>query len=434
MSIVRPQTVIELLRRTGSIDAMDSSVSPGLMIQNYAAAQRSLRVAVVTETYPPEVNGVAMTLARMVEGLHRRNHDVQLIRPQQDGRETAECGVRFHEVLTRGLPIPRYPNLRMGVPSKRTLVRLWGRHRPDVVHIATEGPLGWSALQAALHLKLPVSSDFRTNFHAYSEHYGIGWLCKPIMAYLRKFHNRTQCTMVPTDALQRELEASGFRRLAVVTRGVDTLQFAPQRRSDALRAQWGVGATDLVVACVGRLAPEKNLGTLCNRVRGHPQRRCACQVGDRWRRTAARPTASALPERGVRWPADRRRPGCALCVGRPVSVSEPDRNLRQRHHRGDGQRPAGGGVRLRRGSPVDPLRQERRARAVCRLPAFVRHALALACDSALRRAIGEQARRSACELDWDGIAARFEGVLAAVIRQVAAPAEAPRTAALHHLA
>jgi hypothetical protein len=68
----------------------------------------------------------------------------------------------------RGLPIPKYPNLRMGVPSKRALVKLWSPHRPDVVHIATEGPLGWSALQAALHLKLPVCSDFRTNFHAYA--------------------------------------------------------------------------------------------------------------------------------------------------------------------------------------------------------------------------------------------------------------------------
>ena len=103
----------------------------------------------VTETYPPEVNGVALTLARIVEGLRARNHEVQLVRPRQDGRTTAARGDRFHEVLMRGLPIPRYPQLRMGLPAKRALVRLWRRQRPDVVHIATEGPLGWSALQAA---------------------------------------------------------------------------------------------------------------------------------------------------------------------------------------------------------------------------------------------------------------------------------------------
>lgn len=233
-----------------------------IVVDNYPAAQRSLRIAVVTETYPPEVNGVAMTLARIVEGLHRRNHDVQLIRPRQDASDAAERTVRFHEVLMRGLPIPRYPNLRMGVPSKKALVQLWSVHRPDVVHIATEGALGWSALQAAVHLKLPVSSDFRTNFHAYSRHYGIGWLYKPIMAYLRKFHNRTQCTMVPTEALKRDLEAGGFKQLTVVSRGVDIQQFSPGRRSAALRAEWGVAEDDLVVVYVGRLAPEKNLATL----------------------------------------------------------------------------------------------------------------------------------------------------------------------------
>ena len=403
------------------------------MIQNYAAAQRSLRVAVVTETYPPEVNGVAMTLARMVEGLHRRNHDVQLIRPQQEGRETAECSVRFHEVLTRGLPIPLYPNLRMGVPSKRTLVRLWGRHRPDVVHIATEGPLGWSALQAALHLKLPVSSDFRTNFHAYSEHYGIGWLCKPIMAYLRKFHNRTQCTMVPTNALQRELEASGFRRLAVVTRGVDTLQFAPQRRSDALRAQWGVGPTDLVVACVGRLAPEKNLGTLATAfeaIRSVDARAKLVIVGDGPLRAQLQSRCPSAVFAGQRLGDDLAAHYASADLFLFPSLTETFGNVTTEA--------------MASGLPVVAYDCAAAAQLIrcgkngvlapfADLPAFVRHALALACDGALRRAIGEQARRSACELDWDGIAARFEGVLAAVIREVAAPAEASRTAALHHV-
>lgn len=249
---------------------------PELVVENHPAARRSLRVAFVTETYPPEVNGVAMTVARLVQGLHDRNHDVQLVRPRQQGGAAgdttgattgataadADPPPRFHEVLMRGLPIPRYPHLRMGVPSKKQLVQLWSTHRPDVVHVATEGPLGFSALQAARHLKLPVTSDFRTNFHAYSQHYGIGWLRKPIMAYLRKFHNRCAVTMVPTEPLRQELQRAGFRHVAVVARGVDTRLFTPDRRSAELRAQWGVGPDDLVVACVGRLAAEKNLGLL----------------------------------------------------------------------------------------------------------------------------------------------------------------------------
>jgi glycosyltransferase involved in cell wall biosynthesis len=221
--------------------------------------RKSLRVAFVTETYPPEVNGVANTAARFVEGLRARNHEIQLVRPRQSRSDCAGAAAGMEEVLMRGLPIPRYPALKMGLPAKRVLAGLWALQRPDIVHIVTEGPLGWSALQAAHKLRIPVSSDFRTNFHAYSRHYGIGWLQKPIAAYLREFHNRTLLTLVPTDSMRHDLAALGFRNLRVVARGVDTQLFNPSRRSAALRAAWGATPGDLVVLHVGRLAPEKNL-------------------------------------------------------------------------------------------------------------------------------------------------------------------------------
>ena len=233
-----------------------------ILVDHAQPPRRALRVALVTETYPPEVNGVAATIARVVEGLHQRGHDLQLVRPRQEDAEQAAELARFNEVLVRGLPIPRYPQLKMGLPSKQALIRLWTAQRPDVVHIVTEGPLGWSALQAALHLKLPVVSDFRTNFHAYSGHYGVGWLHKPVMAYLRRFHNRTACTMVPTEALRSELGAAGFQGLRVVARGVDTQRYTPAKRSEALRESWGAQPHTLVALCVGRLAPEKNLGAV----------------------------------------------------------------------------------------------------------------------------------------------------------------------------
>ncbi len=233
-----------------------------IMVDIHLPAHRSLRVALVTETYLPEVNGVAATVARLVEGLRGRGHTLQLVRPRQDAADTANEQNGFAEVLMRGLPIPRYPQLKMGLPSKRALLQLWATRQPDVVHIATEGPLGWSALQAAVQLRLPVVSDFRTNFHAYTQHYGLAWLRSPVMAYLRKFHNRTQCTMVPTPRLRQELQACGFMGVKVVARGVDTQQFDPAHRSAALRADWGVTPHTPVVLCVGRLAAEKNLGTL----------------------------------------------------------------------------------------------------------------------------------------------------------------------------
>lgn len=221
--------------------------------------QKSLRIAFVTETYPPEVNGVANTAVRFVEGLRARNHEIQLVRPRQSRSDLAGDTAGFHEVLLRGLPIPRYPGLKMGLPARQALLGLWSRARPDLVHIVTEGPLGWSALRAAHKLRIPVTSDFRTNFHAYSRHYGLGWLQKPIAAYLKKFHNRTLLTLVPTDALQQDLAARGFRNLRVVARGVDTQQFSPARRSAGLRAAWGAEPGDMVFMHVGRLAPEKNL-------------------------------------------------------------------------------------------------------------------------------------------------------------------------------
>jgi glycosyltransferase involved in cell wall biosynthesis len=229
-----------------------------IVFEDLPGVRRSLRVAVVTETYPPEVNGVSVTAARFVDGLRARGHEIQLIRP----RQAQDAEKQLNEVLVRGLSIPSYPALKMGLPARRTLEQLWTLRRPDVVQIVTEGPLGWSALRAAEKLKLPAVSDFRTNFHAYSAHYGVGWLKKPIAAYLRKFHNRTLFTFVPTDALRQELAAIGFRGLRVIARGVDTRLFDPARRSDALRAQWGAGPADPVLLHVGRLAAEKNLPCL----------------------------------------------------------------------------------------------------------------------------------------------------------------------------
>jgi glycosyltransferase involved in cell wall biosynthesis len=255
----RHAVVIEPLQSARNMAGMLHPLLDELLIDDLPAKLRSRRIAVVTETYPPEVNGVAMSVARVVQGLHERNHQVQLVRPRQHHAHLPQNAERLDEVLTQGWPIPLYPSLRVGAPSKQILVRLWSLQRPDVVHIATEGPLGWSALHAALHLKLPVTSDFRTNFHVYGQHYRIGWLAKPIMGYLQKFHNRAHSTMVPTEALRAELAQRGFERLTVVSRGVDTELFHPCKRNAALRAQWGAGPDDVVLICVGRLAPEKNL-------------------------------------------------------------------------------------------------------------------------------------------------------------------------------
>jgi len=222
----------------------------------------SLRIALVTETYPPDINGVAHTVSKIVEGLRGRGHNLMLVRPRHPQDASHVVDSAFQEVLVRGAPIPMYKQLRMGLPAQGALHKLWLRQRPDLVHIATEGPLGWSAARAARKLKIPTSSDFRTNFHAYSQFYGFGWLKGAIVAYMRKFHNSTHCTMVPTQGLMAELSRVGFEKLMVVPRGVDTEHFSPHYRSELLRQSWGVTPETQVILSVGRLAIEKNLDTL----------------------------------------------------------------------------------------------------------------------------------------------------------------------------
>lgn len=251
-------------------------VSPGTNPSSLQGgpSSSSLRIALVTETYPPEINGVAMSVARLVEGFLAEGHRVDLVRPRQPGFDQSARGEgravpdpagprpRLSVHLTPGAGIPGYPGLRMGLPVPGALRSAWRARRPDLVHIATEGPLGWSALRVARSEGIPVVSEFRTNFHAYSAHYGIGLLRPCVLGYLRQFHNRCATTMVPTRGLAADLQVLGFERLRVVARGVDSRRFDPARRSASLRASWGAGPGDLVAISVGRLAPEKNLGLL----------------------------------------------------------------------------------------------------------------------------------------------------------------------------
>ena len=244
-----------------------------------------MKLALVTETFPPEINGVAMTLGQLASGLARRGVSVTVHRPRQPADTHASTpspstlAVRpsappsgtssfihhpssFSEVLYPGVPIPGYAMLRLGLPARGALLRAWRAERPDVVHVATEGPLGWSALSAADALGIPLASSFHTNFHSYSKHYGFNFLTRPALAYLRWFHNRTRITLSPTDALNAELTADGFRGMRLLSRGVDTDHFTPAKRDPALRAAWGAGPDDPVYLHVSRLAAEKNYALL----------------------------------------------------------------------------------------------------------------------------------------------------------------------------
>ncbi|MCF5709914.1 glycosyltransferase [Pseudomonas syringae] len=221
---------------------------------------QSLHVTLITETFTPEINGVANTLGRLCEGLRLRGHRVELIRPRQSDDTVASAADDL--MLCRGWPIPGYPGLQWGQSSMHKLLRRWQRKRPDVLYIATEGPLGLSALRAARRLGIAVVSGFHTNFPQYTQQYGMSFVTRLLTHYLRWFHNRSRVTLVPSVSQKVELERRGFERIALLSRGVDSQLFHPARRSQALRDSWGLGTHDTAVIHVGRLAPEKNLGLL----------------------------------------------------------------------------------------------------------------------------------------------------------------------------
>ncbi len=222
------------------------------------AETAALQVAIVTETYPPEVNGVALTLATLARGLSELGHGVTVIRPQRNDLEEA-TGDRVKVFPVPGAPLPAYPDLRVGLPVVTRIRRQWRAERPDVVYIATEGPLGWAAARVARELGIPAVSGYHTRFDDFARHYHLGFVGHWISRYLRHFHNRTRTTLVPTDELRRKLIDSGYRNVTVLRRTVDTRLFNPTRRDPELRKAWGIDDETPAVIWVGRIAPEKNL-------------------------------------------------------------------------------------------------------------------------------------------------------------------------------
>ncbi|HKV65471.1 MAG TPA: glycosyltransferase family 1 protein [Rhodanobacteraceae bacterium] len=214
-----------------------------------------MHIVFVTETWPPQVNGVALTVRALALGLAARGHRVEVVRPGGEGSDG-----KIELLFARGAPLPRYPGLQVGLPQGGELRRRWCERRPDVVYIATEGLLGISAMRVANALQVPVVTGFHTRFHDYAAHYGVGLLAPLVRARLMKFHRRAQMTLVPTRALLDELTEAGIGHVRKLRRGVDTDLFTPARRESALRKSWGVHGDAPVMLCVGRLAAEKSLG------------------------------------------------------------------------------------------------------------------------------------------------------------------------------
>lgn len=367
-----------------------------------------MRYAIVTETYPPEVNGVALTVQGLEHGLRARGHEVSLVRPRQAGEAGAAAA---HELRVHGAPLPRYPGLRFGLPATRTLVAHWTKTRPDALYVATEGPLGWSALRAARRLGIPASTGFHTRFDEYMRDYGVGFLTGTALRWMRRFHNGADATLVPTRELQQFLRGSGFSDVVLLPRAVDTTLFDPSRRDPALRAQWGVPGDGVVAIHVGRIAPEKNLDLAVRAFRALHQARPDARfvwVGDGPARAKLQQDNPDFVFCGVQRGEALARHFASGDLFLFPSQSETFGNVTL-EAMASGVPP----VAFDYGAAREHLRDGEHGAAVVRHDeaGFVQAAVRIGCDPALRAAMGRAGRQAVSRLRPEQVALDFDTLL-----------------------
>lgn len=215
---------------------------------------RELRLALFSDTYAPQVNGVARTLERLVAAVRARGGEARVF-TTTDPDALPDGAVR----RAASIPFWAYPQLRIAAPVGGGAWRDLRAWRPTLVHAATPFGMGLAGRRAATRLGIPFVSSYHTHFSAYVRFYRLGLLERPTWSFMRWFHNGGARTFCPSRAIAAELDAHGFDNLRIWPRGIDTARFNPGYRSEALRGRLGADAGTTIVAYVGRIAPEKGL-------------------------------------------------------------------------------------------------------------------------------------------------------------------------------
>jgi glycosyltransferase involved in cell wall biosynthesis len=233
-----------------------------LHIEHFGPKRTSLRIAVVSESKPTEVHGIENSVSRLIHGLQSKGHELTLIYPTRNNAHPRSGQDDQDFPAPQDSPIFLKNKLKLSLPAKDELNQLWMINRPDVILIATEGPFGWSALKVARKLKIPSITDFRTKFYTEHSKPGLRWLRGALMAYLRKFHNSSQCTLVPNLDLKKVLTKLGFHNLEILPQGVNSDLYNPDKRSPKLRADWGASEKDLVMMYIISKNKDKHLKSI----------------------------------------------------------------------------------------------------------------------------------------------------------------------------
>ncbi len=218
-----------------------------------------MRIALVTDTYTPQVNGVTTIVRRVVEVLGRARQHAVVVAPEYPGSlpDTAETELRVPSVAFQP-----YPAIRLSLPQPRRVARFLDVFRPDLVHVMTEGPLGLVGRRYALRRRIPLITSYHTDFPQHFQCYGAGALQPLVWRWLTFFHRPATLTHTPGLFVKADLEARGLTRVRVWGRAVDTTLFDHRKRDEALRRRLGVPDAAVLVLHVGRLAREKNLDVL----------------------------------------------------------------------------------------------------------------------------------------------------------------------------
>ena len=221
-----------------------------------------MRITYVTETFTPQINGLALTAERTLRHLRGAGHQVELLRPRQGGE--APCNT-LEEWRTAGLSLPLKEDVHWGLASSDAIRRRWhlAGQPPDVVHVATCGPLAWAALTAARAEGLATSADLRLPLLASESppdqsRSHCSWLSALQFEHLERLHRLADCSFVPTREIANQLAARGFENLQVLGRGVDGIAFSPHWRDGWLRRDWRAREHHPVLLYVGLLAVHKN--------------------------------------------------------------------------------------------------------------------------------------------------------------------------------
>ncbi|MDA0251388.1 MAG: glycosyltransferase family 1 protein [Actinomycetota bacterium] len=221
-----------------------------------------MRVAIVAESFLPNVNGVSNSVLRVLEHLRRTGHEALVIAPDnpvgQPPAARVHDGVRIHRVPSR--MVPKVTSLPLGVPRPRMLGVLRG-FAPHVVHLASPALLGYGGLLAARRLGVPTVAVYQTDVAGFAASYGARFAAGPVWAWTRHLHLRADRTLAPSSAAMEDLRAHGVPRVHHWPRGVDLAGFAPSARDERLRRRWSPDGKP-IIGYVGRLAPEKHVQRL----------------------------------------------------------------------------------------------------------------------------------------------------------------------------